>query len=596
VVDLSSFSVTHTITTGLHPTGMAFWSYGGDNFLLVANAYSDSISVINTNTNLVAYTINLGLPIAAPGSTTPAYGAGPNSIAVYQEHNIAYVALYNANAIAVVNIKENASGTPVMGMIPVGYAPSSVVLDQLNGDNLLLVANDKGIGATGFVHTPPENSLAWSHGVGPAYSTLRDLGTVSIVPVPASAELADYTRQVSQNNHWDLAVNIAAASGGNSNADPVAIPAKIGSPSLIKHVFLIIRENRTYDQILGDVAAGNGEASLAVFGSSGTYGNVTPNAHALVERFPLFDNFYAPSRQSADGHNWILQAMAPYSDDIQSPDWMRDYPANGGDSLAYQPNGNLFNLAVRSGVSLKSYGEYTEKASYKTPTGSTTRPSWTQFYHDSQCFEGGPDCEEPGTVGEKKLYYQNTVTSHSPLPDVINHTVQGYPPFEIDIPDQFRFDFWYQDFEKDVKSKSVPQLELIWLPDDHTGGPPTAQAQQADNDLALGRFVEAISRSSIWPSAAIFVEEDDAQDGVDHVDGHRSPGYVISPYVKQNVNLDGSGAGVIEDRTFYTQVNMTRSIEQILGMKPMNQMDLVASPMSEIFINNINSRFNFKYR
>ena len=233
--------------------------------------------------------------------------AAPNSIAVDAQKGVAYVALYNANAIAVVNPVKGVKN-PVLGMIPVAYAPSSVVLDKT--DNTLLVANDKGIGT--------RESFECDHGVC-GYNTHQDNGTVSIVPVPNSTTLATMTTQVFQNNHWDLAQNIASASGGSPHTKPVALPAKIGDPSLIKHVFLIVRENRTYDQILGDVAAGNGDASLAVFG-----GQDTPNAHALVQRFPLFDNFYDPSRQSADGHNWIMQAMAPYADDIQSPDWLRE--------------------------------------------------------------------------------------------------------------------------------------------------------------------------------------------------------------------------------------------------------------------------------
>ena len=491
----------------------------------------------------------------------------------------------------------------VIGMIPVGYAPSSVVLDA--ADNALLVANDKGIGTTGFQNTPPENSTTTSHGSPAALNTHQDLGIVSIVPVPNRWTLAVMTHQVYQNNHWDLKQNIESAAGGNPWAKPVVIPAKIGDPSKIKHVFVIIRENRTYDQMLGDVAAGNGDSSLAVFGSTGIYGNVTPNAHALVERFPLFDNFYDPSRQSADGHNWIVQAMAPYSDDIQSPDWDRDYPSNGGDAIAYQVKGNLYNLAAKAGIKLKNYGEYIEENTFNVPGCTATEytescePSWQQFYRDTQCFDettfgSNPsyalpqpsDCAAPGVTGETTLNYQNAIGSYSPLPDVMKPTVQNYPQFDLGIPDQYRFDVWYQDFQKDVKNGSVPQLEFMWISSDHTGGPPAAQAMQADNDLALGRFVDAISHSSIWSSSAIFVEEDDAQDGVDHVDGHRSPGYVFSPYVKQQVNPNGSGAGAVADHTFYTQVNMTRTIEQILGMKPMNQNDLVASPMYEIFTNN----------
>jgi YVTN family beta-propeller protein len=568
VVNLASFTVTGSISTGLHPTGMAFWG----KYLLVANAYSDSMSVIDTTSNEVVNTIDLRPPVGIPGGDQ-AHGVGPNSIAVDPRSNLAYVALYNANAIAVVDLNAWA----VNGLVPVGYAPSSVVLDTV--DNALLVANDKGLGTTGFGVMPSpassaENSYGTYYGVT-ALNTHQDLGTVSLVPLPNPAYLPAMTQKVFQNNHWDLLENIYSAAGGSASEAPVTIPAKIGSPSKIKHVFVIIRENRTYDQILGDVAGGNGDASLAVFGSNATFGGVTPNAHALVQRFPLLDNFYDPSRQSADGHNWIVQAMAPYSDDVQSPDWLRDYPSNGGDAIAYQPAGHLWDGAVKAGVSFKNYGEYIEYNSFLTPTGSTAEPQWIDFYNDAMAYEAGK---------ETQLYNYNTVASHSPLPNLIYNTVQNYPQFDLGIPDQFRFDIWSQDFANDVQNGSVPQLEFMWISSDHTGGPPTAPAMEADNDLALGRFVDAISHSSVWSSSAIFVEEDDAQNGVDHVDGHRSPGYVISPFVKQKVNSDGSGAGVTEDSTFYTQVNMTRTIEQILGIQPMNQFDLVASPMTTLFI------------
>jgi YVTN family beta-propeller protein len=584
VVDLSTFTVTGSIETGLHPTGMAFWG----KHLLVANAYDDSISVIETPSNRVVRTIDLGLPIGVPGERKPAYGAGPNSIAVDAENNIAYVALYNANAVAVVDLRDN-GWNPVKGLIPVGYAPSSVALDA--ADNSLIVANDKGIGTTGFERTPPENSTTTAHGSPASLNTHQDLGTVSIVPLPRHSTLDAMTKQVFLNNHWDLAVNIWSASGGDRHAKPVVIPEKIGDPSKIKHVFVIIRENRTYDQILGDVAGGNGDPSLAVFGD-GTAAQaefsyeVTPNAHALVQRFPLLDNFYDPSRQSADGHNWIVQAMAPYADDIQSPDWNRDYPSNGGEALAYQKKGHLWDTAAAAGVKVKNYGEYIEYNTFNPPQGCTPpagansnycEPLWVDFYNDITAYESGK---------EPQLYNYNTVASHTPLPNLYKDTVQNYPQFDLGIPDQFRFDIWNQDFQKDVASGSVPQLEFMWISSDHTGGPPMVQAMEADNDLALGRFVDAISHSPIWKDSVIFVEEDDAQDGVDHVDGHRSPGYVFSPYVKQKVNpADGTGAGVTEESTFYTQVNMTRTIEQILGITPMNQNDLVASPMRTLFVN-----------
>jgi YVTN family beta-propeller protein len=554
VVDLASMKVTANISTGLHPTGMAF--YG--KHLLVANTYSDTISVIDTTKNEVAWTINIGLPIRVPGQGQPAYGAAPNSIAV--NGDVAYVALYNANAIAVVNLSKGATN-PVIGMIPVAYAPSSVVLDKTA--NVLIVANDKGIGA--------RYSFETDFGVSD-YNTHQDNGTVSIVPVPDSGTLEAMTSKVLENNHWDLIQNINSASGGNPHVTPVAIPKKIGDPSLIKHVFLIIRENRTYDQILGDVAAGNGDPSLAVFG-----GKDTPNVHALVKRFPLFDNFYDPSRQSADGHQWITEGMAPYADDIQSPDWVRSYPGgNAGDALAYQNKGFLFSEAAAAGLPVKIYGEYVENDTFKQPDGSTSEPTWSQFYADAQNFEAGK---------EKTLYYQNTIQAQSSLPAVYQHLIPNFPQFDLGIPDQFRVDVWVQDFQNDVKAGSVPALSILWVMCDHTGGPPTVDAEQADNDLAIGRIIDYISHSNVWSTSAIFVEEDDAQNGVDHVDGHRSPGYIVSPYTVQNGPTDN---------TYYTQVNMTRTMEQILGLPPMNQFDLVASPMRTAFVTDTPPADNFK--
>jgi YVTN family beta-propeller protein len=556
VVDLPSMTVTANISTGLHPTGMAF--YG--RHLLVANTYSDTISVVDTATNKVVRTINLGLPIGVPGARQSAYGAAPNSIAVDSERGVAYVALYNANAIGVVDLTGEARNS-VLGMIPVAYAPSSVVLDKAAHE--LIVANDKGIGA--------RNSFECDHGVC-NLNTHQDNGTVSIVPVPNSKTLAQMTTQVFQNNHWDLAQNIASASGGSPDTKPVALPAKIGDPSLIKHVFLIVRENRTYDQVLGDIATGNGDPSLAVFG-----GKDTPNVHNLVQRFPLFDNFYDPSRQSADGHQWITEGMAPYADDIQSPDWVRSYPGgNMGDALAYQTKGYLFSEASAAGLSLKIYGEAVENDAFLQPNGSTSEPSWSQFYADAQKFEAGQ---------ENTLYYQNTVQAQSSVPAVSNYLIKNFPQFDLNIPDQFRVDLWLQDFKKDLEAGTVPRLSILWVMCDHTGGPPTPDAEQADNDLAVGRIIDYISHSKVWSKSAIFIEEDDAQNGVDHIDGHRSPGYIVSPYAVQNGPTD---------HTYYTQVNMTRTMEQILGLTPMNQFDLIASPMRTAFVEGEAPEDNFR--
>ncbi len=544
VVDLKKQKVLTTISTGgLHPTGMALFGY----YLLVSNTYSDSISVIDTRTNTVVRTIDLGLPIKPPGAKTAAYGAGPVGIAVDATKGIAYVTLYDANAVAVVDLA--AASKPVLGLIPVAYSPASVVLDAAH--NQLIVANDKGIGT--------RLSYETDHGVT-GYNTHQDNGTVSLVPIPTSTELAAFTKQVAQNEHWDLKGNIAAAGGPNPKAAPVAIPAHIGEPSLIKHVFLIIRENRTYDQVLGDVAAGNGDSQLAVFG-----GQDTPNAHALIQRFPLLDNFYDPSRQSADGHQYITESMAPYADDIQAPDWVRSYPGGqNGDALAYQKTGFFWQAAVNAGETVKLYGENAENDLFPTKLG---HPTWAQFYADTQAYEKGL---------EKTMKYQNVLTAVSSVPLVSHYLVPNFPLFDLNIPDQFRVDIWQQDFAKDLAAGTVPTLSILWVMDDHTGGPPTPDAEQADNDLAIGRIIDTISHSAVWANSAIFMEEDDAQNGVDHIDGHRSPGYIVSPYAVQYGPTD---------HTLYTQANMTRTIEQILGLPTMTQFDLMATPMTADFTN-----------
>jgi len=583
VVDLDTFKLVNTIQQGigLHPTGMAKYGRG----ILVANTNSDTLSLINTDTQQVARTIDLGLPIKVPGDTIAAYGAAPDSIAVDEKAGIAYVALYKANAIAVVKLQDcdheqwdDAPHETVLGLIPVAYAPSSVVFDKRN--HQLIVANDKGIGttiagfpeeflfsgdATGYPSlVNPGDALAtgnWSH---------AEQGTVSLVPIPDQYTLRKLTAQVYVNNHWDLIQNIESSSGGDPHNKPVALPAKIGDPSLIKHVFLIIRENRTYDQILGDVSKGNGKSDLAMFSQDHT------NDHALVSRFPLFDNFYNPSRQSADGHQWITQAMADYNNDVGGPDWVRSYPGgNAGDSLAYLKKGFFFQEAVQAGLPTKIYGEYVENTSYANAPGGK-EPSWTQFYNDSVNFE--KQLTQDGTTKSgsfKPLVYQNAALTSSSLPVVENHLITNFPPFDLGIPDQFRVDIWLQDFQKDVKNGTVPALSILWIMSDHTGGPPDIDAEQADNDLAVGRIIAYVSHSKVWDSSAIFIEEDDAQTGLDHIDGHRSPGYIVSPYVWQDGRVD---------HTFYTQVNMTRTIEQILGLKPLNQNDLVASPMATAFV------------
>jgi hypothetical protein len=426
----------------------------------------------------------------------------------------------------------------------------------------LVVADDKGLGAQGV--------LATSLGVT-GFNTHQDTGVVNLIPLPNADQLGKYTTQVINNNHWNLTTNIQVGPQYvDAKAKPVAVPKHIGEPSLIKHVFLIIKENRTYDQMLGDVAWANGDPSLAVFASA------LPNQHALIKRFPLLDNVYAPSRQSADGHPWIVMSGSFYSNDILSPDWIRSYPGgDANDALTYTPKGYLWTAAEAKGLSARLYGEWANDAKVaKKPNGG--KYTWSDFYSTALCKEGkapASDCVVP----------DGTVSVTSPVPSAAKILDPHYPPFNLIIPDQYRMDYWIPLFQQQDKENQVPNLTILWLPDDHTAGTVKGQPYpinyEADNDLALGRMVDAISHSKVWAESAIFVEEDDSQGGVDHVDGHRQPVYVISPYTAAP-QAPGQGKVI---HTTYTAENINRTIENILGMAPLTQFDLVASPMFDAF-------------
>jgi YVTN family beta-propeller protein len=550
VVDLVSKKQVTAISVGLHPAGLTI-AYGK---LYVANAYSDSLSVIDLKTRKTARTIDISAPIAGG-----AFGAGPNGVVLVQDGR-AFVTLGQSNAIAVVNLAERDSH-PVIGYIPTAYFPTSIAYDAARKQ--LVVADDKGLGAQG--------AKATAYGVT-GFSTHVDEGTVNIIPLPNADELARYTAQVVDNNHWNLTANIQVGPNYvDPNAKPVAIPQHIGEPSLIKHVFLIIKENRGYDQMLGDVSWGNGDASLAVFAPD------VPNQHAFVRRFPLLDNVYAPSRQSADGHPWIVMSGSFYSNDILSPDWIRSYPGgNPNDALTNTPKGFLWSEMDAKGLSARLYGEWADVKVAKKPGGGDYE--WSDFYATSQCKEGKAPASSC-TVPDDAVGVTTSIPSAAKILD------PHYAPFNLKIPDQYRVDYWIPAFQQQDATGQVPNLTILWLPDDHTAGAtkgqPTPASYQADNDLALGRIVEAISHSKAWGQSAIFVEEDDAQNGIDHVDGHRQPVYIISPYT---VAPQAPGQGQVIHTT-YTAININRTIENILGLKPLTQFDLVASPMFDAFQN-----------
>jgi YVTN family beta-propeller protein len=549
VVDLEAGKEIRTIKVGLHPAGMTIFG----STLYVANAYSDSFSVIDLDIGKVVRTINVGVPIAGG-----AFGSGPNSIAVIDGVQ-AYVTLGQANAIAVVNLRGR-DANPVVGYIPTAYFPTSITYDAAHRQ--LVVANDKGLGAQG--------SIGSAQGVS-SFNTHQDTGVINLIPLPSANQLASFTKQVVDNNHWNVSTNIEVGPQyADSRARAVAVPKHIGEPSLIKHVFLIIKENRTYDQMLGDVAQGNGDPSLAVFASA------LPNQHAFVKRFPLLDNVYAPSRMSADGHPWITLSGSFYSNDILSPDWIRSYPGgNSDDALTYTPRGFLWTAAAAKGLSTKLYGEWSSGSKVAKKRDGTAF-SWSDFYSTVLCKEG----QAPAS---SCIVPDDAVSETSSVPSAARILDPHYPSFNLTIPDQYRVNYWIPVFRQQEAVGQVPNLTILWLPNDHTNGTskgfPNPINYQADNDLALGRIVEAISHSKVWGQSAIFVEEDDAQNGVDHVDGHRQPVYVISPYT---VAPQAPSQGKVIHTT-YTAENINRTIENILGMQPLTQFDLVASPMFDVF-------------
>ena len=404
-------------------------------------------------------------------------------------------------------------------------------------------------------------------------------GSASVIDASELRGLGRYTRRVFANNGWDHLREDRQYIRGTDDRSwrivpprhgkPVPIPDRLGEPSVFKHVFYIIKENRTYDQVFGALPQGNGDAALVQFGRE-----VTPNQHAIAEQFVLFDNLYDSGSLSADGHQWVTQAFAPDYIEKSFGAFTRTYPFNGGDALAYARSGFLWDNALRHNRSVRVYGEYVnglrangvEMGPWSGTFlghGVTEAGTWSDFYQDAQLLAAGREAD---------LHVQ--LEAHSDIPSLQAIINKKFPPYHMVIPDQYRVEVFLREFEQYVQKRSLPDLVIMALTNDHTEGTrgtyPTPRAMVADNDLALGRVVDAVSNSPYWKDSVIFVIEDDAQNGVDHVDGHRTIGYVISPYTKR---------GVVDSR-YYTQIDMIRAMEQILGLPPMNQMDMAVEPTS----------------
>jgi YVTN family beta-propeller protein len=524
VIDLSTNKVIKTIDVGLQPAAMTVH----DGAVFVANTASDTVSVIDTRKDRVTQTVNVE-PL--PGSTV---GAAPNAVTFAGDKML--VSVGRDNAIAQFAYRSPMYPIAYQGLIPTDGYPSSVAYDPKV--NKVFVGNHEGISTDG------------------AIQTYEDKGTVTDFTLPSYASLGTMTKQVFDDNGWN---HLAPPSRRkDDHVAPVAIPLQLGQPSEIKHVILIDRENRTYDQILGDIGKGNSDPADANFGES-----VTPNAHAVSNQFTLFDNFYDNGMLSADGHNWLLQAdNNDYLEQDSSTAWERSYPDLGGDELQNQTGGSIWNAAERAGLSVENFGEQQDYTTGKVGT-------FQQYYADSLIMEGkagGPLQAPPLFDTEGDNASLNAITDHS------------YPGWNLNVPDQYRADVWGQVFKHQEATNSFPNLTILYLPNDHTGGNGSGQtsaAQVADNDLATGRVFDMVSHSKYWKSSAIFVVEDDSQAGNDHVDGHRAPLLIASPYVKHDA---------IDD-SYYSQINVTKTIEQILGIQPMNQMDRAAVPMFGAFTN-----------
>ncbi len=532
----SQWKQTKTIRVGLHPCGMAAPQSG--RFLYVTNANSDTVSVIDTGKDDVVETIN-----CRPEGRLP-FGSGSNALALDPDGRFMYVANGTNNCIARVRLGHRAmperipawpDDSQVEGLIPTGWYPGAILVSKEGKQ--LYVANIKGHGSLNQPRPVEEGRRSHDH-----------LGSVSIIDNQYNVEqLTKYTAEVNANNR--LGYSLAGLEKPRANAKPVPVPERHVEPSVFKHVIYIIKENRTYDQLLGDMKEGNGDPNLVIFGE-----DVTPNHHALAREFTLFDNFYCSGVLSADGHSWVNEAYVTDYLERAFGGFVRSYPDDGRDPLAYPATGFLWDNALSHKKTFRNFGEFVN-LDY-APKGTT----WTDGYNDYK----------NGTNRVK-------ITIKANLKSIEPYTHPGYPWFPLLVPDVYRANIFLKDLQAFEQKGEMPNLVYVTLPCDHTDGThpgyPTPRAMVADNDLALGRIVEGVTQSKFWKDTCIFVVEDDPQDGFDHIDAHRTVALVISPYTKRR----------FVDHTNYNQTGMVKTIELILGLPPMNQLDLSATPMWNCF-------------
>jgi DNA-binding beta-propeller fold protein YncE len=521
VIDVDKKKVVQTFATERHPTEMVLGP--GDKTLFVACANSTRVSVVNVADGKGLETINCALYASAPNGNTP------NSLCLTPDGQILIVANADTNNLAMFNVAEPGKARP-LGFIPVGMYPTSVRYHAAR--KRIYVANGRGVSVKANPHGP--NPVLGEKKNTREYIAGLYRGTFSVIDMPDEMDMVKYSKQAYQCSPLREDLGVVGKIPKDS-----PIPAKIGGASPIKHCIYIIRENRTYDQVLGDVKEGNGDPNLCIFPEK-----ITPNAHRLSKQFVLLDNFYCDGEVSAEGHEW---SMGAYCTDFVRRVWPLTYRTGAGkkfdlypaeahlDELARPAGGYIWDRCAEAKVTYRSYGEW---------------------------IENGKTLKDPGTARVKALE---------------GHFDPWYRGFGLDYRDELRANRFIAELNRFEKEGGMPQLSIVRLPNDHTQGQkvgkPTPTAMVAENDLALGRIVEAVTKSKFWPETAIFVIEDDAQNGSDHVDAHRTVALCISPYTQY---------GKV-DSTMYSTASMLRTMELILGLRPMSQFDAAARPMYNAF-------------
>ncbi|EMI21890.1 phosphoesterase family protein [Rhodopirellula maiorica SM1] len=522
-VDLTSAVQVREVHTGLHPADLELAADGET--IYVANANSDTVSMIRTSDMSILQSI-----VVRPDPNLP-YGSATNALALSDDEQTLYAANGGNNAVGVLKRDDSDAAWNLAGFIPTAWYPAALVF----ANDSIYVANTKGIGSRN--NTDPNK-----------FSVKQFLGAVSKVAVPTETELARYSEEAHRLIQVPRMLRQQIRASKTKDVAPVAVPKQIGHPSLIKHVVYVIKENRTYDQVLGDLPQGDGEPKLCDYPRA-----ITPNHHRLAEQFVLLDNFYCNGVNSSDGHSWATEGNVTDHLEKSFGGFTRSY-SFGDDPLNYSSTGFIWDNVLLHGLSFRNYGEMDYAGTIPADA------SFSQIYDDFKS-------------GTHKIGFTKSIG----IETLARYSCPTYPGWNMRIPDVLRAKAFIDELQVAQQKGEWYDFMIVYLPQDHTSGMssgmPHPQAHMADNDLALGQVVEAISKSRFWKETAVFVVEDDPQAGYDHIDGHRSVCLVSSPYIRRGAVVS----------SFYNQTSVLHTMQRILGLPPMNQMDATAPIMFDCF-------------